>query len=98
MNYKKLKHGFSIAELLVALSIFALISTLGVEGFSFMLKNQIKHRIAIEKKITEEVKIYNCKKELYYQHLYKQHLDPPLNSVTCSDLMGDCQTLKDFGC
>lgn len=64
-----------MAELLVALSIFALISILGVSGFSFMLKNQIKYRQAVEDELIKEAKIYNCKKELYY--LSKQTPDPP---------------------
>ena len=91
INYKKLKHGFSIAELLVALSIFALISTLGVEGFSFMLKNQIKHRIAIENKLISEAKLFNCKKELYY--LYKQTPVANRDPFSCSGLQPTCKDL-----
>lgn len=100
MNYKKLKNGFSMAELLVALSIFALISILGVSGFSFMLRNQIKHRSAIENRLIEEVKTYNCKKELYY--LYKQtpnadtaNCSNPLTpcNINCSDLQESCKSL-----
>lgn len=91
-NYKKLKNGFSIAELLIALSIFALISTLGIEGFSFMLKNQLKHREAIEKELIKEVKIYNCKKELYYQHLLKQ------DALLCTHLQEECKPTLGLSC
>ena len=83
-NYKKLKNGFSMAELLVALSIFALISTLGIGAFGFILKTQTNHRLALENELIREVKIFNCKKELFY--LNKSFgFDP-----TCSDVRPEC--------
>ena len=86
-----------MAELLVALTIFSIISTLGVGGFSFMLKNQIKHRLFIEDQLIREIKVYNCKKELAYLTFYKSSLKPP-SIVTCSDLQKGCQKMSEVGC
>jgi prepilin-type N-terminal cleavage/methylation domain-containing protein len=65
-NYKKLKNGFSMAELLVALSIFAIISTMGLGAFSYMVQTQYKNQIQNEKDLLREAKISNCIKGQYY--------------------------------
>ena len=54
MNYKKLKNGFSMAELLVALSIFALISTIGLTALGFMIKTQYSRQLELEKEFIQE--------------------------------------------
>jgi prepilin-type N-terminal cleavage/methylation domain-containing protein len=66
-NYKKLKNGFSMAELLVALSIFAIISTMGLGAFSYMTQTQYKNRARLEKELLKEVKISNCIKKVKYE-------------------------------
>jgi prepilin-type N-terminal cleavage/methylation domain-containing protein len=67
MNYKKLKNGFSMAELLVALSIFALISTIGLSAFGFITKTQFINRSRLENELLKEVKISNCIKKVKYE-------------------------------
>ena len=63
MNYKKLKNGFSMAELLVALSIFALISTIGFTALGFMFKTQYSRQLELEKQFIQEFSIYSQKSE-----------------------------------
>ena len=59
MNYKKLKNGFSMAELLVALSIFALISTIGLTALGFMFKTQYSRQLELEKEFIQEFNNYS---------------------------------------
>ena len=58
-NYKKLKNGFSMAELLVALSIFALISTIGLTALGFMVKTQYSRQLELEKELIQEFNNYS---------------------------------------
>jgi prepilin-type N-terminal cleavage/methylation domain-containing protein len=64
-NYKKLKNGFSMAELLVALSIFALISTIGLTALGFMIKTQYSRQLEIEKQFIDEFNSYSQKSEIF---------------------------------
>jgi prepilin-type N-terminal cleavage/methylation domain-containing protein len=91
-NYKKLKNGFSMAELLVALSIFALISTMGLSAFAFMIKTQYTNRSKLEDELLREVRISNCiKKVQYEQKKCSTSSDPNCLNITSSY----CQP-KDF--
>ena len=66
-NYKKLKNGFSMAELLVALSIFAIISTMGLGAFSYMTQTQYKNRARLENELLRKVAISKCNKKIEYE-------------------------------
>jgi prepilin-type N-terminal cleavage/methylation domain-containing protein len=77
MNYKKLKKGFSMAELLVALSIFAIISTMGLGAFSYMIQTQYKNQIQNEKDLLREAKISSCIKDKYYSSCALPLCDAP---------------------
>jgi prepilin-type N-terminal cleavage/methylation domain-containing protein len=66
MNYKKLKNGFSMAELLVALSIFAIISTIGVGALSYMLRTQYQNQTELEKELLKKARASSCLKKIYY--------------------------------
>jgi prepilin-type N-terminal cleavage/methylation domain-containing protein len=59
MNYKKLKNGFSMVELLVALSIFALISTVGLTALGFMIKTQYSRQLELEKQLINKFNSYS---------------------------------------
>ena len=52
-----------MAELLVALSIFALISTIGFSALGFMIKTQYSHQIELEKQFIQEFNMYSQKNE-----------------------------------
>jgi prepilin-type N-terminal cleavage/methylation domain-containing protein len=91
-NYKKLKNGFSMAELLVALSIFALISTIGIGAFAFILRTQTTQRIVLENELIQEVKIFNCKKELFYQN------QTPGFTPSCSSIRPECYLFLQITC
>ena len=84
MNYKKLKKGFSMAELLVALSIFAIISTMGLGAFSYMIQTQYKNQIQNEKDLLREAKISSCLKQEYYLDCKLPSQDP--QDPGCSNL------------
>ena len=68
MNYKKLKNGFSMAELLVALSIFALISTIGLTALGFMFKTQYSRQLELEKEFIQEFNNYSQKNYSFSQN------------------------------
>jgi prepilin-type N-terminal cleavage/methylation domain-containing protein len=85
MNYKKLKNGFSMAELLVALSIFAIISTMGLGAFSYMVQTQYKNQIQNEKDLLREAKISSCIKEMYYSSCTSQNA-----SCNGTNIKNDC--------
>jgi prepilin-type N-terminal cleavage/methylation domain-containing protein len=63
-NYK----GVSLIELMVALSIFALIAMIGFSAFSFMLNTQYKNQLNLEKKLFQQIKIYSCIKKFNYEY------------------------------
>ena len=84
-NYKKLKNGFSMAELLVALSIFALISTIGLTALGFMIKTQYLHQIELEKKFIQEFNMYSQKNDDFNQKCCNppnQFSPPYINRIT----------------
>jgi prepilin-type N-terminal cleavage/methylation domain-containing protein len=89
MNYKKLKKGFSMAELLVALSIFALISTLGLGALGFMLKIQYQNQNKLEENLLKEAKISSCLKQEYYSNCNSLPQDPGCSDPTIANLSID---------
>jgi prepilin-type N-terminal cleavage/methylation domain-containing protein len=68
INYKKLKNGFSMAELLVALSIFALISTIGLTALGFMIKTQYSRQLELEKQFINKFNSYSRANSIFSQN------------------------------
>ena len=95
-NYKKLKNGFSMAELLVALSIFAIISTMGLGAFSYMVQTQYKNQIQNEKDLLREAKISSCLKKEYYSNcdLSPQNPDGCSNQIVANKSIDVCFSIN----
>ena len=64
-KFKKNYKGASLVELMVALSIFALIAIIGFTSFSFMLNNQFKTQQQIENDILSKARKLTCYKRFY---------------------------------
>ena len=94
-NYKKLKNGFSMAELLVALSIFALISTLGLSAFAFTIKTQYANRARLEDELLRAARVSNCIKKIQYdlKCIQQTNLVPP---PSCQAIVANYCQSKDF--
>ena len=80
--------GASLVELMVALSIFALIAIVGFTSFSFMLNNQFKTQQQIENDILSKAKKLTCYKKVYLD--LKLCKSDPLNLCPPPDLSLEC--------
>ena len=88
MNYKKLKNGFSMAELIVALSIFAIISTMGVGALSYILRTQYRNQLDLENTVLREARTSTCLKKIYYSPCMQANVPNCTNDVQQS--IADC--------
>jgi len=57
-----------MAELLVALSIFALISTIGLTALGFMVKTQYSRQLELEKEFIQEFNNYSQRNDAFSQN------------------------------
>ena len=77
-----------MAELLVALSIFAIISTVGVGALSYILRTQYRNQLDLENTVLREARTSTCLKKIYYSPCMQANV--PNCTIDIQQAIADC--------